>query len=549
MLRGLNIKNMLLIDQLELDFQPGLNVLTGETGAGKSILLDSLGFVLGWRGRADMVRQGADMAEVSAWFDLPPDHPAHLVLRDIGLPEQTELILRRTNTPDGRKTAYVNDRRCTAEVLRRLSDCLVELHGLHDDKGLLNPNGHITLLDSFAGLDLDTIKEAWRDLKSIQKELETAQRELESSKEDTDYIQFSLNEIKEINPINGEDAQLDEKRRLMQAGERIREDIAKGANALGPQGAETYLHDATKWLQSVAEQAEGRLEEPISALSRAMNEIADAQNGIENCLDALDFDASELEQIEERLFAIRALARKHKIQPDDLENFAHELERDLKTIDLGAKHIQELQQKYKATQAKYDDLAKSLHEQREQAGKALDARMLTELAPLKMEKAIFQTNVAISNPGPSGYSGVDFNVSTNPGAPAGPLNKIASGGELSRFLLALKVCLTSKTDGLTLIFDEIDRGVGGATADAVGRRLLNLSHKGQTLVVTHSPQVSALASHHWKVVKVTKNDSTLSSVLKLSQKERVQEIARMLSGDTITPQAMDAAQALLDQIQ
>jgi DNA repair protein RecN (Recombination protein N) len=545
MLRGLNIRNMLLIDRLELEFQPGLNVLTGETGAGKSILLDSLGFVLGWRGRADMVRQGADIGEVSAWFDLSLNHPAHAVLKEAGLPVENELMLRRTNSSDGRKTAYVNDRRCTAEILRRLSDCLVELHGQHDDRGLLNAKGHRTLLDTFAGHDLADIRQAWRHMSVLRKQIEAGRAALALAERDADYLRHSVQELNELAPELGEDAALDARRRLMQAGARIREDIAKAAKAMGPDGAEGMMIDANRWLQEVVGQAEGKLDAPLADLLRAMNGLADAQRGVDDCLSELDFDPLELEQVEERLFAIRALARKHKVLPDELPALIDNLATRLDAIDSGAGQISDLEQQLVQAKAAYEKLATSLLNSRRKAGLELDSKMRQELAPLKMEAAVFTTEIIAADASPDGADMVSFTVSTNPGAPSGPVDRIASGGELSRFLLALKVCLTSRSDGLTLIFDEIDRGVGGATADAVGRRLSALSSKGQILVVTHSPQVAALGDHHWQVSKATDGTKTLTTILQLDIDARTDEIARMLAGDVITDEARAAARALL----
>ena len=545
MLRGLNIRNMLLIDHLDLDFRSGLNVMTGETGAGKSILLDSLGFVLGWRGRADMVRQGADVGEVSAWFELAADHPARTVLQDAGLPVEDELLLRRTNTPDGRKTAYVNDRRCTGDVLRKLSDCLVELHGQHDDRGLLNTKGHRTLLDMFAGHDLTKIRVAWRRVSEMEKQIETDRTALENAQRDADYLRHSVAELNDLAPETDEDALLDGRRRLMQSGERIRADIVKAAGALGSDGAEAMMLDASRWLQEATDQAEGRLDAPLANLSRALNELADAQRGVDDCLLQLAFDPLELEQVEERLFAIRALARKHKVLPDELPALAVDLTQRLKAIDTGAGQIAVLEQQLLQARARYDKLALALHKSRHKAGGELDTRMQRELAPLKMEAAVFKTEITQTEAGADGGDQVVFTVSTNLGAGFGPIDKIASGGELSRFLLALKVCLTSRADGLTLIFDEIDRGVGGATADAVGRRLSALAGDGQVLVVTHSPQVAALGDHHWLVSKSSDGQETLSSVAKLDDKERTDEIARMLAGDVVTEEARAAARALL----
>jgi DNA repair protein RecN (Recombination protein N) len=545
MLRGLHINDMLLIDRLELDFQSGLNVLTGETGAGKSILLDSLGFVLGWRGRADLVRSGADMGEVTAWFDLSPTHPAHEILAEAGLPQSDELILRRTNARDGRKTAYVNDRRCSGEILRQLSECLVELHGQHDDRGLLNPKGHRELLDAFAGLDLSDVQNAYKARYKISKALDAARVALEAAQKDQEYLQHSFEEIDTLSPKAGEDQTLDTQRRLMQGSEKIREDIAKAANALGMDGAEGALNDANRWLEGSSDLAEGRLESAMGALTRVLSELSDAQQGVETCLQALDFDPTELERVEERLFAIRALARKHNVLPDALAAFGEDIAQKLKAIDLGVGEIDALEKQLVDAQADFERAADKLSLARHKAAQELETAMAGELAPLKLERAVFVTDVEAATPSASGIDAVTFMVATNPGAPAGPINKIASGGELSRFLLALKVCLTRRAEGLTMIFDEIDRGVGGATAAAVGQRLSEIADKAQVLVVTHSPQVAAKGAHHWQVSKSVRNEETFSTVVKLGTEERINEIARMLAGDTITPEARAAAQALL----
>ena len=546
MLRGLHIHNMLLIDRLELEFQPGLNVLTGETGAGKSILLDSLGFVLGWRGRADLVRQGADLGEVTAWFDLPGDHPAFDVLRGADMPaDDGELILRRTNTPDGRKTAFVNDRRCSGEILRQLSDVLVELHGQHDDRGLLDPKGHRALLDDFAGIDLTALRAAWRAAATARKALEQARAELAEAEKDADYLRHSVGELDDLAPEPGEDQALDAQRRLMQSSEKIREDIAKAGEAIGQNGADGLIGDAMRWLDGVADKAEGHLDAPLAALGRAMSELSDAQIGVEDCLNALDFNPLELEQAEERLFAIRALARKHGVAPDDLSALADDMRAKLQAIDTGADHLKALTAAVTAAEADYAKAAQTVSDARKSAAKRLDSAMAAELAPLKMERAVFATEIAPADPGPDGTDQVVFTVATNPGAPAGPINKIASGGELSRFLLALKVCLTAQDTGLTMIFDEIDRGVGGATADAVGKRLSALAEGAQVLVVTHSPQVAAKGDHQWLVAKSVTDEITTSTVQKLSQDDRTDEIARMLAGEHITAEARAAAAALL----
>ena len=547
MLRHLDIRDMLLIERLALDFQPGLNVLTGETGAGKSILLDCLGFVLGWRGPAELVRQGAPEGEVLAVFDLPEAHPARAVLAEAGLPGGSELILRRTNSPDGRKTAYVNDRRSSGEVLRALADTLVELHGQHDDRGLLDAKGHRRLLDGFAGAEdlLAEVRAAWEARRAAAKALAAAEAALAAARAEEDFLRHAVAELDKLAPEPGEEASLDARRRLMQGAGRIREEIARAHGALGGEGAEAVLLDALRRLEAVAERAEGRLEAPVAALSRALTELGEAERGVADCLAELDFDPGELERAEERLFAIRALARKHGVLADDLGGFAEELRGRLAGLDKGAAEIGALQAALAGAEAAYAAAAARLTALRRGAAARLDRAMEGELAPLKMERAVFSTGVEPAEPGPEGQDLVAFSVATNPGAPGGPLARIASGGELSRFLLALKVCLSRGSDALTLIFDEIDRGVGGATADAVGRRLARLAAGAQVLVVTHSPQVAARGAHHWRVEKRVAGKVTTSTVTALGAAERIDEIARMLAADKVTDEARGAAKALL----
>ncbi len=538
---------MLIIDRLELEFQPGLNVLTGETGAGKSILLDSLGFVLGWRGRAELVRQGAAQGEVTAEFHLPGGHPAHDILAEAGLPGGDELILRRVNTADGRKTAWVNDRRCSGEVLRALSETLVELHGQHDDRGLLNPRGHRAMLDAYAGHSelMETVRRAWSARSQARRRVETVEAELAVVRAEEDFLRHAVAELDTLDPEPGEEAALDARRRMMQGAERIRDDVARAFQLLGAEGAEGAMGDALRWLEGVSDKADGRLESAVAALGRAMIELGEAQSGVEDCLEALDFNPVELEQAEERLFAIRALARKHEVLPDELAGYADTLRGKLAALDAGDADLAGLQKALAQAEAEYDKAAGALSQARRAAGVALDAAVMAELAPLKMERAVFRTRMEPAEPGPEGRDAVTFEVATNPGAPSGPLNRIASGGELSRFLLALKVCLHGDDRGATMIFDEIDRGVGGATADAVGRRLAALAEGGQVLVVTHSPQVAARGGHHWRVQKDVAEGATLSTVVPLDSEDRVDEIARMVAGDTITEAARAAARALL----
>lgn len=548
MLHGLDIRDILIIDRLELEFQPGLNVLTGETGAGKSILLDALGFVLGWRGRAELVREGADVGEVTAEFHLRPDHPGLAILEESGIDaEDGVVILRRINNRDGRKTGWINGTRAVGSVLRHLSDTLVELHGQHDDRGLLNPRGHRALLDRFARNEAErtAVRDAWRALAEAKNQRDLAQKDRTTLAKEEDFLRHAVEELEGLDPRPGEEADLDQKRRLMQASERISEDINKAFQALGGEGAEALINDAQRWLSGAAAAAEGQLDRALAALEQSMDALGDAQQEVERSLEALRFDARELEACEERLFSLRAAARKHGVAPDALEELVSSLRSQLDRIDGGAKDMAVLEGAVQRCQTDFDSAAQNLRETRIKAAAALDAAMAEELAPLKMERALFRTQIVSAEAGPDGIDTVGFAVATNPGAPAGPLDKIASGGELSRFLLALKVCLSDGTAGMTMIFDEIDRGVGGATADAVGRRLAGLAEGAQVLVVTHSPQVAALGHHHWRVEKHQTEKATLSTVVPLGESDRIDEIARMISGDQVTSEARAAAEVLL----
>ena len=547
MLKHLTIRDMLIIDRLELEFSSGLNVLTGETGAGKSILLDSLGFVLGWRGRAELVRRGAEQGEVSASFELGAYHPALQPLQEAGLADGQDVILRRVNSKDGRKTAWINDRRVSGDLLRLISAHLLELHGQHDDRGLLDAKGHRGLLDQFAGHVelLETTRLAWRELAQAKADLQAELEALSTLKEEEEFLRHAVGELHELRPLVGEEAELDSKRRIMQASERLKVDIAKALQALGREAAEGMLSDALRWLEDASEEIDGKLDGAVEALSSSLSRLYDASSEIEKCLDDLEFNPQELESTEERLFAIRALARKHHVLPDDLLDLSESLSRKLDALDAGEGMVSEKRKRLLKAQERYDAAAEMLSDSRKVATKALDQAMEQELSPLKMDRAVFKTDISKTEAGSQGWDMVQFLVSTNPGTPAGPLAKIASGGELSRFLLALKVCLRTSEDTRTVIFDEIDRGVGGATADAVGRRLSALAENAQVLVVTHSPQVAAFASRHFKVYKTQSDHETLSRVEDLDPASRIGEIARMISGDTITSEARAAAEALI----
>ena len=549
MLSSLTIRDMVLISEAELRFQPGLNVLTGETGAGKSILLDSLGFVLGWRTRGDLVRAGATQGEVTAEFTLPEGHPAHAVLADAGLPDGPELILRRVTGAEGRRQAFVNDRRVAAETLRALSAPLVELHGQQDDRGLLDPSGHRVLLDAFAGAaaELAESRDAWAARAAASKALAAAREAQEAAGRDADYLGHAVAELDALDPVPDEEPRLDARRRALRAAAQVAEDLARAAEALGPAGAEGPLLQALRWLETAAARAEEIGIDPVlDGLGRVVGDLGEVARKLETLVSDLDGDPRELETVEERLFAIRALARKHQVEPEALPALTEALRARLRALDDGAAGLSRLETELAAASARHAAAAARLTAIRAEAAGRLEAAMAVELEPLRLGRAVFRVGIEPAEPGPEGADRVRFTAATNPGAPPGPIERVASGGELSRFLLALKVCLSARGQEITLIFDEIDRGVGGATADAVGRRLKALGSGGQVLVVTHSPQVAARGAHHWQVGKTVSGGAARTEVHPLAPVARVEEVARMLSGDTVTEEARAAARALLD---
>ena len=548
MLVGLDIRDILIIDHAEIIFTNGLNVLTGETGAGKSILLDSLGFVLGWRGKTEIVRPGADFGEVSVWFEVDLDHPVKKILDENNIPWEEELLIRRVISADGRKTAWINGRRVPRELLIRLSPLLIEIHGQHDDKGLLDQRSHIHLLDMFAANNSqrELVKEAWKKLKKAEKELQDEQKKYSAFEAEESFLRYSLDELIRVDPKEGEEQELDAKRRMMQSAEKIKDDILKAKNAVGVNGAESLILDAMRWIETASRKSDGPFDEALASLSRASTELGEAIGIIEGLVDTLDFDAHELEMLEERLFEIRGLARKHKISSDKLYNFKAELENKVAEFSFGAETLSLLEDKIRVCDNEYNVAASKLNKSRLIAGAKLDKLVREELPFLKMENANFETNIIPAQRSANGSDDVSFVVSTNKGTAKGQIGKIASGGELSRFLLALKVCLTKGYTSVAMIFDEIDRGIGGATADAVGRRLVRLSKNAQVLIVTHSPQVAALGDAHFQVVKSITPTNTLTKVKPLYGDARIEEIARMISGDKITNAAINAAATLVD---
>ncbi|MEM7422113.1 MAG: DNA repair protein RecN [Pseudomonadota bacterium] len=549
MLRSLSIRNIVLIETLDLELVAGLNVLTGETGAGKSILMDALAFALGLKVRRDLLRQGSDHGSVTAEFELSAEHPALALLPAAGLDEGvSDLLLRRSIGADGRSRAFVNDQRVSAPTLSEIGAALVEIHGQHDDRGLLDPRGHRTLLDEYADLEQVTqdVSNAWGRMQAQRKDLATAREAVERAAADADFIRHSVDELEALAAEPGEDAVLDSERRLIRQAGQLKEEITKAAVSLSDAGAEGSIVDAVARLSHLADRTEGRVEKPISALDRALTEIAEAQSELESLLDALTFDPGRLEDVEERLFAMRGLARKHNVQPDDLAAFASEMTHRLRDIDEGDARLDVLADAVRAAEQSYASAATLLTARRRDAAGSLDAAVSAELPDLKMESAVFLTEITAGEAGPTGVDAVRFTARINPGAPAGPIDRIASGGELSRFLLALKVQLATQGGGQTMIFDEIDRGVGGATANAVGRRLSRLSKAGQVLVVTHAPQVAARGDVHFRIAKADESGVMRTHVQNLSAEERVNEIARMLAGDRVTTEARSAAQALID---
>ncbi|MEM6971296.1 MAG: DNA repair protein RecN [Pseudomonadota bacterium] len=548
-LASLDIRDIVLIERLTLDFGAGLNVLTGETGAGKSILLDALGFALGRKARRDLVRSGAAQGSVTAVFEIAPGHAVEAVLTELALDpaEDGALVLRRVSRADGPGTALVNDQRVSASALARIGAALVEVHGQHDDRGLLDPRAHRGLLDAFAvtaPLRAAT-REAWAAASAARTRLGAAEEALAAAARDAEFLRHAVAEFDALAPEAGEEESLDAARRTMQAAQRIGEDVTKAADELSPAGAEGSMAAALARLTRVAERAEGRLDSAIDALDRAMIELSEAQAGVADALDAMAFSPDRLELVEERLFALRALARKHDIHPGELAGLGRGLSARLAAIDAGESHITALKAEVAAAETTYAAAARTLTAARREAAARLDTMVTGELAPLRMEAARFVTVVEPGEPGPEGADRVSFTAAINPGMAPGPVDRIASGGELSRFLLAIKVCLAAGQQGLAMVFDEIDRGVGGATAAAVGRRLSRLAETAQVLVVTHSPQVAAAGDAHWRIAKQVVDGATRTDVVPLDRDARREELARMLAGEEVTEEALSAAEALM----
>ncbi|KPM18063.1 DNA repair protein RecN [Citromicrobium sp. WPS32] len=554
MLTQLAVRNVVLIEALDLDFGRGLGVLTGETGAGKSILLDALGLVLGNRAETALVRSGAKQASVTASFEfaaLPPALAETLEDAGVEIEPGEPLIIRRQVKADGGSKAFVNDQSASVGLLRNLAPILVELHGQHDDRGLVNPRGHRQLLDRFAGADTAKVARNWREWQRAAEALEEARAAIDAASAEQDLLLAHLAELTEIAPQAGEEARLAEQRAAMQKGERLAGDLEELRHIWeGSESPLSELRTAARRLDRIAGEHK-LLAEALAALDRAILEGTEAEEKLEEAAEALVHDPAALDAAETRLFDLRALARKHRCEVDELPDKMREMRSQLDAIEGGEAQLDALRIAEREAFDAYEGAAVRLRKARKAAAKTLDKAVAAELAPLKLDAARFQTDVQPlpqEKWGPTGMDAVEFLIATNPGADFAPLNKIASGGELSRFILALKVALAEQGGAATMIFDEIDRGVGGAVASAIGERLARLASDGQVLVVTHSPQVAARGRVHYQIAKASSGTVTKTSVELLDAGGRQEEIARMLSGAEITPEARAQADRLLEGV-
>ncbi|WHA42140.1 DNA repair protein RecN [Agrobacterium larrymoorei] len=553
MLVQLSIRDIVLIERLDLGFEAGLSVLTGETGAGKSILLDSLSLALGGRGDGGLVRHGEDKGQVTATFEVGMDHPARLLLRENGLDDDGDLIFRRVQSADGRTKAYVNDQAVSVQMMRQLGQHLVEIHGQHDDRALVDTNAHRTLLDAFAGLTEEVISvqglyRTWRD---AERALKVHRAKVEAAAREADYLRSSVEELEGLSPRDGEEDELAERRAVMQKSERIAGDIAEASEFLnGNASPVPVIASMMRRLERKSHEAPGLLEETVQLLDAALDNLSNAQMEVEAALRRTEFDPRELERVEERLFALRAAARKYSVPVTELPALAERMVSDLADLDAGEEKLTKLEAQLGVVKADFDQAAASLSQKRRNAAAALSEAVMAELPALKLERARFTVEVTsdAASASADGIDVVEFHVQTNPGTRPGPIMKVASGGELSRFLLALKVALADRGSAPTLVFDEIDTGVGGAVADAIGQRLKRLSKTVQVLSVTHAPQVAARASTHLLIAKGPAGDGSeriATRVATMQPEHRTEEIARMLAGASVTDEARAAAARLL----
>jgi DNA repair protein RecN (Recombination protein N) len=552
MLTSLSIRDIVLIDRLDITIEPGLLVLTGETGAGKSILLDAFALALGGRGDGGLVRQGAVQGQVTAVFDLPQGHPARNIAETAGIDNDGDLILRRIQMADGRTRAFLNDQAISVQIMRKLGQELVEIHGQHDDRALIDTSKHRSLLDAFgilrdAAEGVSTCYGRWRE---AQTALAAQKARIEKARADADYLRHAADELQTLSPADGEETQLAERRQKMMASEKVVGELNEVFELLSGHGSPIpALSSAQRRLERRAELAPDLAAPGARALDAALQNLEEARDALEKALRMAEFDPREQEQIEERLFALRAASRKHNVPVDGLAALAARYTADLAALDAGEGHLKALEAAAEEGRKNYHALADALSRKRRLVAVELDRAVNAELPPLKLDRARFSTQISsdISRAGADGIDTIEFHVQTNPGTKPGPMMKVASGGELSRFMLALKVVLADRGSAPTLVFDEIDTGVGGAVADAIGQRLARLSEKVQVLSVTHAPQVAARASRHFLIAKedVVEGDRVATRVAALETKARREEIARMLSGASITDEARAAADQLL----
>jgi DNA repair protein RecN (Recombination protein N) len=552
MLARLSIRDIVLIERLDIEFSRGLAVLTGETGAGKSILLDAFALALGGRGDATLVRNGAEQGQVTATFDVPKDHPATKILADNGLEDTGEMILRRVQLADGRTRAFINDQSISVQTLKAVGAALVEIHGQHDERALVDASTHRRLLDAFGGHEKDVaaVESLWEARRTASASLEEHRVAMERAAREADYLRHASAELKQLAPKDGEETQLAERRATMMQGEKIATDLREAQEVIGgPHSPVPALSAAVRRLERRAANSPALVEPAVKAIDAAINALEEADQHLNAALRAADFDPAELERIEERLFALRAASRKYSTPVDRLAALAVQMAGDVALIDAGAEQLKKLEAEAAEADKRYAAAAAKLSAARAKAATKLDKAVNAELPPLKLERANFTTQLEAdeASPGPEGIDRVEFWVQTNPGTRPGPLMKVASGGELSRFLLALKVVLADRGSAPTLVFDEIDTGVGGAVADAIGTRLSRLAGKVQVMAVTHAPQVAARASQHLLISKdaLDKGKRVATRVNALAADHRREEIARMLAGAEITAEARAAAERLL----
>ena len=552
MLSRLSIRDIVLIDRLDIDFADELAVLTGETGAGKSILLDAFALALGGRGDQALVRQGVEQGQVTAVFEVARDHPARALLAADAIAVEDGLILRRVKFADGRTRAFINDQPVSVQVLKQLGSALVEIHGQHDERALVDAATHRRLLDAFGGLEeqTDKVGALWEARRVAQAAADAHRSEVERAKRESDWLRHAVDELNKLSPQAAEETALAERRTVMMQAEKVAEDLRNAHEVVaGADSSVPALSGVIRRLERRAAQAPSLIEPAVKALDTALTALDETRNQLEASLRTADFDPAELERIEERLFALRAAGRKYNVPVDDLAALAEKYKGDIALIDAGEEKLKALEAAAAKAEAAYRSAAQALSQARGKAAGALDKAVNGELKPLKLERAKFSTQVD-SDPaaaGPQGIDRVEFWVQTNPGTRPGPLMKVASGGELARFLLALKVVVADRGSAPTLVFDEIDTGVGGAVADAIGMRLAKLARGVQVLAVTHAPQVAARADRHYLISKdaLEKGKRVATRVTELASERRREEIARMLAGAEITNEARAAAERLI----